>query len=166
MEDGVPMHDYCAKKQFEKDSGDCDVCGKTLANGEPIVELGDKKGKYHQKCFVCNKCQKPFDSKMPYHVLQEGKPYHPDCAIDNSELAHAAVDKVIQNNKTCTACGKTIKSGVRVVPSLGNFHPHCFVCATCKGELEGSYYVHPKTEKPTCKPCLDKFTAKYNSMDD
>jgi hypothetical protein len=161
LEGGVPMHEDCAKKQFEKDSGGCDVCHKTLGNGEPIVELGDG-GKYHQSCFVCAKCKKPFDKKMPYHVKVEGNPYHPKCA----EVDKSATETVIQNNKTCTNCGKTIKAGVRVVPDLGSFHPECFVCDTCNSELDGSYYVHPKTEKASCKPCIDKFTAKWNSMDE
>lgn len=161
LEGGVPMHETCGKDKFEADSGSCDVCNKTLGNGQPIVELGDGSN-YHQSCFVCAKCKKPFDKKSPYHVKVEGQPYHTRCADVDKRAATTA----IQNDKICAKCGKDITAGVRVVPDLGSFHPKCFVCGNCNCELSGSYYVHPKTKKPSCKPCIDKFTAKYNSMDD
>lgn len=154
---GKPMHEDCSKEKFEDDSGTCDMCDKTLGNGEPIVELGDGS-QYHQSCFKCNVCKKPFDKKSPYHVKVNGKPCHTKCA----DVADDVTEKIFENNKQCTKCGQTIKSGVKVVPNVGNFHAKCFVCDTCDCELSGKYFIHPKTEMPSCKPCVDKFVQKWD----
>ena len=57
---------------------------------------------------------------------------------------------------------KTITSEVKVVPDVGCFHTESFVCDTYGCELSGKYFIHPKTEKPNCKPCVDKFVQKWD----
>jgi len=151
------MHEDCAKEQFDKDNGTCDVCGESLGNGEPIIELSDYS-KFHQSCFKCTVCGKPFDKKNPYHVKVNGKPCHTKCA----DVADDVTEQVIKNNKGCTKCGKPIDGAVKVVPDVGNFHPECFVCDTCGCELSGSFSLHPKTELPNCKKCVTKFVQKWD----
>lgn len=156
LQDGVPLHEGCAKNEMEEDMGECGICHDKFGSGEPILALGNGK-EYHQRCFVCVKCKKPFKKGVGYHVMKKGKPYHPDCATDDRELAESATKKSQENDKICKGCGREITAGFRIVPDVGHFHPGCFVCASCSGDLDGTYYVHPETEKPACKSCIDKF---------
>ena len=154
---GVPMHERCVNDENESESGECEICKKPLLPEEPILSLGDGTKRYHQKCFVCAKCKKPFTQQDGYHVLQKGKPYHPDCIIDKDKMKKSATKKSMEKNKICKACGKKITASVRIVPDIGHFHPHCFVCDSCRGDLDGKYFVHPETEKPACETCIAKF---------
>jgi hypothetical protein len=39
---------------------------------------------------------------------------------------------------------------------MGHFHPQCFVCAICGNDFDnGRFFVHPKTDQPTCKNCIE-----------
>ena len=156
------MHEDCAKKNLEKTGEKCSICWKPLGT-EPVIELsgaGGGKARYHQKCFVCDKCKKPFSGDSPYHIRKNNKFYHPECVIEDKEIANAP-----KKNRVCVACGKDITGAVRAVPDMGQFHPECFTCGNCKCELEGSFWINPKTEKPSCKACIDKFKGKWNTMD-
>mmetsp|Transcript_12243 Transcript_12243/g.19705 ORF Transcript_12243/g.19705 Transcript_12243/m.19705 type:complete len:217 (-) Transcript_12243:128-778(-) len=164
MENGHPVHEDCSTSGANildgtnDHPGDCPVCGKSLLGTEPVVSLGDGDEKYHQKCFVCFKCKKPFQGTTLFQ--ENGKPCHVECMGGKSAAAQTAV-QTMKDEHSCNGCGKPFEasSARRFVEGMGHFHPECFVCTTCRGALEGRFYVHPTTEEPTCKPCIDKVTG-------
>jgi hypothetical protein len=157
---GNPLHEGCSSKAgvHEDDNGDfvdgdCPICHNPLRGTEPIVSLGlEGQERYHQRCFVCGKCQKPFSGAAFF--MENGKPCHAECVGTEKNMAKAAVQS-LSSEKVCNGCGKEFGAygSRRYVEDLGHFHPECFVCTSCHKSLEGQFYVHPTTHEPTCQRC-------------
>ena len=155
---GNPCHEKCSSVKAvdpDADLGDCPACSKPLNSAEPVVSVGQgtSKEKYHQRCFVCGKCRKPFHGTS--YFVENGKPCHTDCIGSGAkDVAQTAVS-TLQDDKTCHGCGKAIKgdSSRRFVDGIGHFHPNCFKCSSCEASIDGKFFVHPTTERPICKAC-------------
>lgn len=156
---GSPIHEECSAvtaKDDPGDLGDCPICLESLSGGtEPIVSLSDQE-KYHQKCFVCGKCEKPFNGTAFF--MENGKPCHTECVGNEPEMAVSAV-RALSSDKYCNGCGKEFDAygSRRFVEDVGHYHPQCFVCNSCQSSLEGKFYVHPTTNEPTCQKCAIYF---------
>jgi hypothetical protein len=158
---GNPLHEGCSGIDRDRDENDgnlvdgtdCPICHKPLGGTEPIVSLGTEgQERYHQRCFVCEKCKKTFTGTAFF--MENGKPCHTECVSTEKEMAKAAVQS-LSNERVCNGCGKEFSpyGSRRYVEELGHFHPECFVCTTCHKSLEGQFYVHPTTHDPACQRC-------------
>jgi len=105
----------------------CTRCSKTVGT-KAYAEKDDPDSVICESCWIqyfaptCVGCLKPI---LTEYVMNEDKHYHPECY----ELTHS-----------CKSCGKGIYGD-----AIGNndktifWHPECFKCCACKGELESGY---------------------------
>jgi hypothetical protein len=167
LENDEPVHEGCANLEGTttivddgegKDLGTCLACNKPLGlPGDAVVSISDNE-RYHQRCFVCSKCNKTFDGG--HFFTDNGKPCHPECmkTQDNKKQVVKAAMDTLDDQSSCQACGKPfgVEGRRRFVDGIGHFHPKCFVCATCGNDFDnGRFFLHPTTKKPTCKTCIE-----------
>ena len=102
--------------------GRCDVCNQVL--GEILVkELGKK---WCTSCFACLDCKKPLAGHGFY--IKNGFPWCEQCKPTDATLCG--------NGRH--GCGKAINSAYVIVLDA-EWHPECFVCATCGSPLASLY---------------------------
>jgi len=121
----------CSSKQF------CPTCGDDLANGQPVVQAGPQK--YHQPCFRCTACNKPFGAGK--YVNSGGRPYCPGC-------------KPSQNIGSCAKCHQPLTPNNAIEALDKPWHPQCFTCTTCNSPFPSGDYVEIDN-LPYCHNCAN-----------
>lgn len=76
-------HPYCEKCHTKRFAPKCGGCKKPIVGGSGYVTALDKN--WHEDCFVCGSCKKPFETMQFYTV--DGMPYCHTCR--KAELAKA-----------------------------------------------------------------------------
>jgi len=116
-------------------SDPCGKCGKSLAEGGGEVLIVNSGAKYHASCFVCAKCNKPFEVNAHYWT---------------HERAIYCFEHYLQvNGKKCDGCGQVIKGDQIIFANNTTWHNECFVCTTCKNPFHAEYTMHQ--QRPYCK---------------
>ncbi|MBV95342.1 LIM and senescent cell antigen-like-containing domain protein 2, partial [Eschrichtius robustus] len=114
--------------------GDCNmsnalanaVCQRCQARFAPAERIVNSNGElYHEHCFVCAQCFRPFPEGLFYEL--EGRKY---CEHDFQMLFAPC----------CRTCGEFIIG--RVIKAMNNnWHPGCFRCELCDVELADLGFV-------------------------
>eukprot|EP00899_Mesostigma_viride_P003110 jgi/Mesvir1/127/Mv07791-RA.1 len=127
---------YCLPCHIDLFAARCVGCGEVIRDSTYLTALG---GGWHERCFVCTHCKKPFpDSSF---MTRDDKAY---CAADFNELFAPR----------CTACHKPILVDEDVIHYKDNMlHPACFRCAICACLLTDKF--HEKGGATFCSKCYD-----------
>ena len=105
--------------------GNCRGCGDLIRGKSVSSADGRLTGRYHKQCFVCQTCQRPFQTADFY--VMNNQPY---CARHYHEL----------NDSLCTSCDRGIEGQYLETESRQKFHPYCFSCQECHIILRDDYY--------------------------
>ncbi|KAK2109196.1 LIM and senescent cell antigen-like-containing domain protein 2 [Saguinus oedipus] len=102
------------------------VCQRCQARFAPAERIVNSNGElYHEHCFVCAQCFRPFPEGLFYEF--EGRKY---CEHDFQMLFAPC----------CGSCGEFIIG--RVIKAMNNnWHPGCFRCELCDVELADLGFV-------------------------
>ncbi|OUC44494.1 putative ribosomal protein L35Ae [Trichinella nativa] len=124
----------------------CFGCGEGFALNEQIVNC--EKEVWHQRCFVCAQCFRPFPDGIFFEF--ESRKY---CEHDFHVL-YAPY---------CAKCGNFIDG--RVIKAMNcNWHPQCFRCHTCNLELADIGFLR-NAGRALCRECnlkeKESGTGKY-----
>ncbi|CDW56021.1 LIM and Ribosomal L35Ae domain containing protein [Trichuris trichiura] len=118
----------------------CYGCGKGFALNEQIVNC--EKEVWHQRCFVCAQCFRPFPDGLFFEF--EGRKY---CEHDFHVL-YAPY---------CAKCGEFIDG--RVIKAMNcNWHPDCFRCNICNVVLADIGFLR-NAGRALCRDCNMKEKA-------
>ncbi|XP_059560786.1 LIM and senescent cell antigen-like-containing domain protein 2 isoform X2 [Myotis daubentonii] len=119
----------------------CLRCQARFGPAERIVHSGGEL--YHERCFVCAQCFRPFPDGLFYEF--EGRKY---CEHDFQMLFAPC----------CGSCGEFIIG--RVIKAMnGSWHPGCFCCQLCGVELADLGFVK-NAGRHLCRPCHSREKAK------
>ncbi|XP_029356109.1 leupaxin [Echeneis naucrates] len=130
--DGKP---YCFKDFYHLFAPKCSGCGESVRENY----LTAANGTWHQECFVCADCLKPFTDGCFMEL--EGQPL---CSLH----FHS------RRGTLCGSCSKPITG--RCISALNRrFHPECFICAFCLRQLSQGIFKEEKG-KPYCSTCFNK----------
>jgi len=136
--------------EYRKRAKKCAKCNEPLS-GTAIEALSNT---WHQKCFVCTSCEKPFqDSKF---VNIENKPYCQPCGRKAfaSNVKKNKPETISDSNPNCGKCEKPCSGDT--VEALGqSFHTKCFTCAQCDKPFAGKKFLNVDN-KPYCEQCGKK----------
>ncbi|XP_070540344.1 actin-binding LIM protein 2-like isoform X10 [Ptychodera flava] len=121
---------YCASDFQDLFGTKCKACGEYV-EGEVVTALGNT---YHQHCFVCAQCGKPFPpgdrvTFNGHEVLCE-QCYKPPNRTKSPPSPAAPC---------CAGCNKEIGGGQQLLALDKQWHINCFKCAKCKQILVGEY---------------------------
>ena len=105
--------------------GNCRGCGDLIRGKSVSSADGRLTGRYHKQCFVCQTCQRPFQTADFY--VMKNQPY---CGRHYHEL----------NDSLCTSCDRGIEGQYLETESRQKFHPYCFSCQECHIILRDDYY--------------------------
>ncbi|BES96724.1 actin Hypothetical protein [Nesidiocoris tenuis] len=136
---------YCTQDYQKKFGTKCAKCQKYV-EGEVVTALGNT---YHQACFTCGKCKKPFPSGE--RVTYTGK------LVLCSKCSHLPEENNSQStasNNECSRCLKELKEGQALIALDRQWHVWCFLCTTCGVSLQGEYMG--KDGNPYCEKCFQK----------
>lgn len=125
----LPAHskypDASIRRPPPANKGNCRGCGD-LIHGKSVSSAdGRLTGRYHKQCFVCQTCQRPFQTADFY--VMNNQPY---CARHYHEL----------NDSLCTNCDRGIEGQYLETELQQKFHPHCFSCQECHIILRDDYF--------------------------
>nr|KAF6495614.1 LIM zinc finger domain containing 2 [Rousettus aegyptiacus] len=120
------------------------VCQRCQARFTPAERIVNSNGElYHEHCFVCAQCFRPFPEGLFYEF--EGRKY---CEHDFQMLFAPC----------CGSCGEFIIG--RVIKAMNNnWHPGCFRCELCDVELADLGFVK-NAGRHLCRPCHNREKAK------
>ncbi|XP_032492380.1 LIM and senescent cell antigen-like-containing domain protein 2 isoform X2 [Phocoena sinus] len=120
------------------------VCQRCQARFPPAERIVNSNGElYHEHCFVCAQCFRPFPDGLFYEL--EGRKY---CEHDFQMLFAPC----------CRTCGEFIIG--RVIKAMNNnWHPGCFRCELCDVELADLGFVK-NAGRHLCRPCHNREKAK------
>ncbi|KAM9085190.1 LIM and senescent cell antigen-like-containing domain protein 2 isoform 1-T1 [Megaptera novaeangliae] len=120
------------------------VCQRCQARFAPAERIVNSNGElYHEHCFVCAQCFRPFPEGLFYEL--EGRKY---CEHDFQMLFAPC----------CRTCGEFIIG--RVIKAMNNnWHPGCFRCELCDVELADLGFVK-NAGRHLCRPCHNREKAK------
>lgn len=122
------------------DSMVCSRCGDGFEPHEKIVNSTGEL--WHQQCFVCAQCFRTFPDGVFYEF--EGRKY---CEHDFHVLFAPC----------CGKCGEFVIG--RVIKAMNaNWHPNCFRCEMCAGELADSGFIR-NAGRALCHECNAKAKA-------
>jgi len=161
----------------------CPACNQPL--GPKRVSALDKK--WHPECFVCTLCKgsvasgfvergghpyclsckakvplhqappsqptaNPTETKPPEESVAKTKPAEPKTVETKPPEAKPAE----VTGDVCPACEKPL--GPKRVSAMDKkWHPECFVCHVCKGNLADGFFE--RDNRPICGPCKKQATA-------
>ncbi|KAK5650207.1 hypothetical protein RI129_001236 [Pyrocoelia pectoralis] len=118
----------------------CSRCGEGFEPHEKIVNSTGEL--WHQQCFVCAQCFRPFKEGIFYEF--ENRKY---CEHDFQVLFAPC----------CGKCGEFVIG--RVIKAMNsNWHPNCFRCEMCSGELADSGFIR-NAGRALCHECNAKVKA-------
>ena len=112
---------YCEKCYLDM-LDKCARCGKQIY--DQIVTLGSKI-KLHQQCFCCDVCGQRLDLYIEY----KNKYFCQDCYLKECLPKCAKCDQALR----LAADQQTV---LQIIFASKYFHPECFVCDQCSGDLE------------------------------
>ncbi|KAK2820264.1 hypothetical protein Q5P01_023223 [Channa striata] len=122
--------DHLCPLDFQRLHGTiCTHCGEYV-EGEVITVLGKT---YHQACFVCTICKKPFPAGDC--VTFSGK----DRLCQRCAQPPSPTLKNFKYSSNCKGCGTDIKNGQALLALGSQWHLGCFKCKTCRKALSGEY---------------------------
>ncbi|MBO5345006.1 MAG: hypothetical protein J6A51_03835 [Clostridia bacterium] len=125
----IDNYPYCKQCYLQRFAKMCARCGKPITD-QCLNALGKS---YHQACFNCTRCHKPFAT--PSFFQKDGEPY---CEVCYKEAVAVK----------CGGCGKPIVGNSLM--ALGNkYHPECFVCSVCKAPFPRGQFFN-LGGKPVC----------------
>jgi uncharacterized CHY-type Zn-finger protein len=128
---------------LKKRSKKCTKCSEPLS-GTAIEALGTT---WHQKCFVCYACDKPFQDNKFINV--DNKPYCQPCG--KKAFKAKTQPKESTANPPCAKCGELCEK--ETVEALGqSWHVKCFVCTMCSKAFGGNKFINVDN-KPYCEQC-------------
>ena len=113
------------RRAREGHKGNCRGCGELIRGKSVSSADGRLTGRYHKQCFVCKKCQAPFQT-ADFYVMHN----NPYCARHYHEL----------NGSLCTKCDRGIEGQYLETEQRLKFHPHCFSCQECHRILRDDYF--------------------------
>lgn len=123
----------------------CGGCGRPVQANETRMQALNKT--YHESCFRCSQCRGVL-GKQFYNM--DGQPVCESCGNKPRPSSSSAAP-----TKSCGGCGRPITPGTSYMQALDKcWHDSCFVCASCRKDLDGSFY--PRQNKPYCNNCKDK----------
>ena len=114
-----------ARRPPPPSKGSCRGCGDLIRGKSVSSADGRLTGRYHKQCFVCQTCQRPFQTADFY--VMNNQPY---CARHYHEL----------NDSLCTSCDRGIEGQYLETELRQKFHPYCFSCQECHIILRDDYY--------------------------
>lgn len=114
----------------------CHSC-KGVCTGE-VLKVQEKH--FHIDCFSCKVCGS---------LLASGGYFM------KNDCYYCSRDYHIEFGTKCKACGEYVEG--RVVTALGNsYHPKCFSCDRCKGEINsGTVVTYNDRQEILCQKCTD-----------
>ncbi|XP_065059889.1 LIM and senescent cell antigen-like-containing domain protein 1 [Rhopilema esculentum] len=119
----------------------CFVCHDGFTEEERMVNTSGQI--YHEKCFVCAQCFRPFENGLFYEY--DGRQY---CEYDFQQLYAPC----------CNSCGEYVIG--RVIKAMhANWHPDCFRCELCKDPLADTGFIK-NAGRALCKRCHAAEKAK------
>ncbi|CAH7099149.1 Lims2 [Phodopus roborovskii] len=120
------------------------MCQRCQARFSPTERIVNSNGElYHEHCFVCAQCFRPFPEGLFYEF--EGRKY---CEHDFQMLFAPC----------CGFCGEFVIG--RVIKAMNtNWHPGCFRCELCDVELADLGFVK-NAGRHLCRPCHSREKAK------
>ncbi|ROT72729.1 Four and a half LIM domains protein 2 [Penaeus vannamei] len=137
-------HPYCIKCYEAVFANTCEDCNTTI--GIDSKDLSYKDKHWHEKCFLCNKCQvslvdKQFGSKMD-------KIFCGPCY--DSQFA-----------TRCDGCGEIFRAGNKKMEyKARQWHEKCFCCCVCKTPIGTKSFI-PRDQEIYCAACYeDKFATR------
>lgn len=114
---------YCDRCYTELFVPKCRLCEQPVKD-QGLFACGSS---WHQECFVCTECEKPF-ANLEYFEMN-GLPY---CSEDYWKSF----------GKSCATCGEIVK-GEEFNALDKTYHPNCFTCADCGEPFEElQFYVY------------------------
>eukprot|EP01138_Halocafeteria_seosinensis_P004984 gb/GECG01005096.1/.p1 GENE.gb/GECG01005096.1/~~gb/GECG01005096.1/.p1 ORF type:complete len:1572 (+),score=266.02 gb/GECG01005096.1/:1-4716(+) len=114
---------YCDRCYTDLFVPKCRLCEQPVKD-QGLFACGSS---WHQECFVCTECEKPFEN-LEYFEMN-GLPY---CSDDYWNIF----------GKKCASCGEIVK-GEEFNALEKTYHPQCFTCADCGEPFEElQFYVH------------------------
>lgn len=114
-----------ARRPPPVNKGSCRGCGDLIQGKSVSSADGRLTGRYHKQCFVCQTCQRPFQTADFY--VMNNQPY---CARHYHEL----------NDSLCTSCDRGIEGQYLETELQQKFHPYCFSCQDCHIILRDDYF--------------------------
>ncbi|XP_018016419.2 uncharacterized protein LOC108673145 [Hyalella azteca] len=137
-------HPYCTKCYEAVFANTCDDCNQVI--GIDSKDLSYKDKHWHEKCFLCQKCQvslvdKQFGSKME-------KIYCGPCY--DSQFA-----------TRCDGCGEIFRAGNKKMEyKARQWHEKCFCCCVCKTAIGTRSFI-PREQEIYCTGCYEeKFATR------
>ncbi|PAA71746.1 hypothetical protein BOX15_Mlig024389g1 [Macrostomum lignano] len=118
------------------ESSACQRCGETFGRADRVFRAGGEA--WHEHCFVCAQCFRPFEGGRFYEF--DGRKY---CEHDFSVLFKPC----------CAKCGEFIVG--RVIRAMqSSWHPDCFTCQLCGLALTDAFVKN--LGRALCKDCNAK----------
>ena len=150
---------YCSNCYQTNFGTKCFKCSQYV-EGEVVSALGNT---YHQRCFTCARCQKPFPTGE--RVTFVGKKCFCQACIKEekktetkSTKEQSAKNNVSSVNNSdidmtdkCAWCLQELKDGQALAALDKQYHIWCFKCTICGVLLHGEYMGHEG--KPYCEKC-------------
>ncbi|XP_069194174.1 four and a half LIM domains protein 2 isoform X4 [Procambarus clarkii] len=137
-------HPYCIKCYEAVFANSCEDC--TAVIGIDSKDLSYKDKHWHEKCFLCNKCQvslvdKQFGSKMDKIFC--GPCYDAQFAT------------------RCDGCGEIFRAGNKKMEyKARQWHEKCFCCCVCKTPIGTKSFI-PRDQEIYCASCYEeKFATR------
>ncbi|CAG7720658.1 unnamed protein product [Allacma fusca] len=134
---------YCTSDYQERWGTQCGACGRYV-EGEVVTALGNT---YHQNCFTCARCRKPFPTGAKVtvsgrEILCQRCVHIPtsDTTTTSSTTAHTpSSPQTIHDNSPCNGCGQELRDAQALVALEKQWHERCFKCKACDAVLHGEY---------------------------
>ncbi|XP_071549330.1 prickle planar cell polarity protein 3-A isoform X2 [Panulirus ornatus] len=137
-------HPYCIKCYEAVFANSCEDCSTVI--GIDSKDLSYKDKHWHEKCFLCNKCQvslvdKQFGSKMDKIFC--GPCYDAQFAT------------------RCDGCGEIFRAGNKKMEyKARQWHEKCFCCCVCKTPIGTKSFI-PRDQEIYCASCYEeKFATR------
>ncbi|KAG8202041.1 hypothetical protein JTE90_010409 [Oedothorax gibbosus] len=134
---------YCTADYQKMFGTKCGACNK-FVEGEVVTALGST---YHQKCFVCGRCQQPFPPGE--NVTFTGKECLCAKCIQIPVVASKAPESPTNLARICGGCKKELQEKQALIALDKQWHIWCFKCVTCSTVLYGEYMG--KDGSPYCE---------------
>ncbi|XP_035709209.1 actin-binding LIM protein 3 isoform X2 [Folsomia candida] len=129
---------YCTSDYQQRWGTQCGACGRYV-EGEVVTALGNT---YHQACFTCARCRKPFPTGAKVTVA--GREILCQRCVNipiggSGGSTSDATSPVFHDNAPCAGCGKELRDAQALVALDKQWHIWCFKCKACDIVLHGEY---------------------------
>ncbi|KAG0723677.1 Four and a half LIM domains protein 2 [Chionoecetes opilio] len=156
-------HPYCIKCYEAVFANSCDDCSTVI--GIDSKDLSYKDKHWHEKCFLCNKCQvslvdKQFGSKMDKDFC--GPCYDAQFATrcDGCGEIFRAVSSSLDSRPSAPATFLRHLGNKKMEYKARQWHEKCFCCVTCKTAIGTKSFI-PRDQEIYCANCYEeKFATR------